>query len=256
MSKRIVVIPDTQIPLEDRKATAAVLGFIGEYQPDEVIHIGDLMDYPKPSRWSKGTAAEFQGSVFAESDYAKRHFLEPLRNVYEGPVGVIEGNHDERPRVYLATYAPALSESKAFNFENLLDFDGFRITKLPDIYEFAPGWIATHGHRAGIRLNQQPGRTALNAAMSKFQRSVIMGHTHRLAALPNSYGYNGKVTKTLWGIEVGNLMDMKRAQYLKGGAANWQQGFVILHVDGSYVSHDLIVIQNRRFTVQGNTFKF
>src|SRR5690606_4298453 len=76
--KRIVVIPDTQIPLEDRKATAAVLGFIGEYQPDEVIHIGDLMDYPKPSRWSKGTAAEFQGSVFAESDYAKRHFLEPL----------------------------------------------------------------------------------------------------------------------------------------------------------------------------------
>src|SRR5690606_8182443 len=196
-----------------------------------------------------------------------------LRNVYEGPVGVIEGNHDERPRVYLATYAPALSESKAFNFENLLDFDGFRITKLPDIYEFAPGWIATHGHRAGSRLNQQPGRsapagrragarldqqpgrTALNAAMSKFQRSVIMGHTHRLAALPNSYGYNGKVTKTLWGIEVGNLMDMKRAQYLKGGAANWQQGFVILHVDGSYVSHDLIVIQNRRFTVQGNTLK-
>src|SRR5690606_7010441 len=85
VSKRIVVIPDTQIPLEDRKATAAVLGFIGEYQPDEVIHIGDLMDYPKPSRWSKGTAAEFQGSVFAESDYAKRHFLEPLRNVYEGP---------------------------------------------------------------------------------------------------------------------------------------------------------------------------
>ena len=40
MSKRIVVISDTQIPYDDRKALKAVVKFIGDYNPDEVIHIG------------------------------------------------------------------------------------------------------------------------------------------------------------------------------------------------------------------------
>ena len=53
MTKRIVIIPDTQIPYDDRKALNAVIRFIGDWQPDEVIHIGDLMDYPTPARWRR-----------------------------------------------------------------------------------------------------------------------------------------------------------------------------------------------------------
>ncbi|MGJ3559604.1 metallophosphoesterase family protein [Streptomyces sp. INA 01156] len=55
--KRVVVISDTQMPFEDKRALKNVIDFVGEYQPDEVIQIGDLVDYPTPSRWSAGTGS-------------------------------------------------------------------------------------------------------------------------------------------------------------------------------------------------------
>lgn len=252
MVKRIFVMPDTQLPDDDRKALNAVINFVGEYQPDEVVHIGDLMDFPQPSRWSKDSAAEFQGSVFEDADNAKRRLLKPLRDVYDGPIGVIEGNHDERPRVYLARYAPALAESRAFHMDTMLGFDDFGIKWLPDFYPLAPGWVATHGHKGGIRLTQDAGKTALNAAI-RFNESVVMGHTHRLGAVPKSFGYDGNI-RTLWGVEVGNLMNMKLAGYLKGATANWQQGFAILHIDGDHVRAETIAISSGKFVVDGNVF--
>ncbi|UJD21155.1 metallophosphoesterase [Mycobacterium phage SororFago] len=254
MSKRIVVISDTQIPYDDRKALARVVEFIGSYRPDEVIHIGDLMDYPTPSRWTKGTKEEFQERIIPDSDQAKRRFLEPLRAVYDGPVGVHEGNHDRRPVDYLHSYAPALVEFvDQFRFENLLDFDGFGVTVLPEFNKVAPGWVTTHGHRGGIRLTQKAGDTALNAAI-RFNQSVVMGHTHRLGLKPETKGYGGKGS-ALWGMEVGNLMNMKLATYLKGGTANWQQGFGLLTIDGNHVKPELINIDNGRFTVDGEVWK-
>lgn len=254
MSKRVAIISDTQIPYDDRKALKALIRFLGDYQPDEVIHIGDLMDFPQPSRWNKGTAGEFEGSVFQDCEQAKRRFLEPLREVYDGPVGVHEGNHDERARVYLSKYAPALAESGAFNIETLLDFDGFGIELLPEFNKVAPGWITTHGHRGGINLSQIAGNTALNAA-KKMGVSVVMGHTHRMGIGSHTTGYGGSVAKLVTGMEVGNLMNMKLATYLKGGTGNWQQGFGMLTVDSSVVKPELVPILNGKFSVDGDTWE-
>lgn len=253
MSRRIVVISDTQIPYTNWKALSGVIRYIGDTQPDEVIHIGDVVDFPQPSRWSKGSAAEFEGSVFEDCEITKRRLLEPLRTVYAGPVGVHEGNHDSRPREYLSKYAPALAQSGAFDLPTLLDFEKYDITLLPDFYPVAPGWITTHGHRGGIRLNQNAGTTAINAAR-RFGKSVIMGHTHRLGLVPHSYGYGGNLHQ-LFGLEVGHLMDMDKAQYLKGATANWQMGFAILDVDGNHVHPQGIPIIRNRFTVDGVTWK-
>ena len=254
MSKRIVILSDTQIPYDDRRALKAVVRFIGDYQPDEVVHIGDCMDFPQPSRWNKGSAGEFEGSVFADVEQAKRRLLGPLREVYDGPIGVHEGNHDERARTYLAKYAPALAESGAFNIETLLDFDGFGIDLLPEFHKVAPGWITTHGHRGGINLSQIAGNTALNAA-KKFQTSVIMGHTHRMGIGSHTFGYGGNVARTVTGMEVGNLMNMKLATYLKGGTGNWQQGFGLLTVDGQSVKPETVPISGGKFSVDGVTWE-
>ena len=252
--KRIVILPDSQLPYDDRRVLKALIRFIGDFQPDEVVHIGDVMDFPQPSRWNKGTAGEFEGSVFRDADDAKRRLLEPLRAVYDGPVGIHEGNHDERPRTYLSKYAPALAESGAFNLDTLLDFDGFGVKMLPEFYDIAPGWISTHGHKGGISLSRHAGHTALNAA-SKFQKSVVIGHTHRVGLAAHSFGFDNKITKTVHGFEVGHLMDMKKAHYLKGAAGNWQQGFGLLTVDGQHVKPEPIFISKGRFTVDGQVWE-
>jgi hypothetical protein len=40
-------------------------------------------------------------------------------------------------------------------------------------------------------------------------------------------GFYGK-TSTLYGLEVGHMMDIKQASYLTSGSANWQTGMGIL----------------------------
>lgn len=232
----------------------AVIRFIGDYQPDEVIHIGDVVDFPQPSRWNKDTKGEFEGSVFKDAEYAIRKLIQPLRDVYAGDIGFLEGNHDLRPREYLARHAPALAESHAFDMDMLLEYDNYEIRKLPTFYNFAPGWLATHGHLGGIRLTQNAGATALGAA-KKLGASIVMGHTHRLGIASYSTGYGNTVNQTYTGMEVGNLMDMKQAGYLKGAAGNWQQGFGIINVDGKHVQATPVQISGKKFVVDGVTYQ-
>ncbi|BBC53848.1 putative DNA repair exonuclease SbcCD nuclease subunit [Mycobacterium phage PP] len=254
MTKRIVVISDTQIPFEDRKATRSLVQFIGDYQPDEVIHIGDLMDYPSPARWSKGAAEEFAKRLKGDNERGKQ-FLGAIRAVYDGPFGIHEGNHDLRPRQYLSKYAPALVEYEGFfNFENLLDFDGFGIELLPEFNEIAPGWVTTHGHRGKIRLTQVAGTTALGAAR-RFGSSVVMGHTHRLGISNHTEGYGGVSKRVLTGVEVGNLMNMQLATYLDGATGNWQQGFGLLTIEKNHVKAETVPIHKGRFTVDGHVWE-
>ena len=254
VAERIAICSDTQIPYDDRRGVKAFLRFIGDTQPDRLIHIGDFMDYPTPSRWTKGTAEEFSKRIKPDSEQAKKRFLAPLREVYDGPVLIHEGNHDKRPAQYLARYAPALVEYvEDFEFQNLLDFDGFGIEVAPEFYEIAPGWISTHGDVGGIRLSQKAGDTAYNAMIRFHNKSVVIGHTHRMGIKPHTFGY-GNRAQTFWSMEVGNLMNMGLAQYLKGSVANWQSGFGLLTVDGSHVKPEIVPITHGRFTVDGRTW--
>lgn len=246
-----VVISDTQMPFENRPALAGLIRFIGEYQPDEVIHIGDLMDYPTPSRWSKGSAEEFAQMMIKHNEWAKARLLGPLRDVYDGPIKVHEGNHDLRPRHYLEAYAPALAEyAEDFHIRSLLDFDGFGIESLPDFNPVAPGWITTHGHIGKISLSKDAGSTASNAAQ-KFGKSVVMGHTHRMGIRPITKGYAGAERQILWGVEVGHLMDQRKAAYLSGATGNWQTGFAILSTESNHTKPELVPINNGRFIADG-----
>ena len=253
MTETIVVIPDTHYPAHDKRALKAVIEFIGAIQPDQVIHIGDLMDFPQPSRWTKDTRAEFEGSVYEDAQKCFDGFLKPLRDVYDGHIGVHEGNHDERTHVYMEKYAPALSRTNMFDFDQLCRFGELGIEKLPPFYDVAPGWVTTHGHRGGIRLNQNGGMTALNGAR-RIGKSIVMGHTHRQGKSSFTTGLAGKA-ETITGVEVGHLMDQTQAGYLKGGTGNWQQGFAVLEIDGRHVNPRTIPITHGRFVYNGEVFK-
>lgn len=250
--KRILIYPDAQIPYHNPRQVRSLHSYIAATKPDSVVIIGDFMDYPAPSRWSKGTAEEYQGSVLKDSETGKR-VLGDLRRGYDGPIYFVEGNHDARPRQYLAKYAPALAESTAFNIDTLLDFNSHGVELAPDFFDLAPGWVATHGH-LGISLSQIPGKTALNAVRA-LGKSVVIGHVHRLALCPDATGYTGRLT-TKWGMEVGHVMDIRKASYLKRGAANWQSGFGMLYVEGKFVKPEVIPIEpNGMFVADGKVWR-
>ncbi|WP_405814119.1 hypothetical protein OG241_06040 [Streptomyces sp. NBC_01390] len=241
------MISDTKIPYQDERAVQSLLTFLRDFQPDEVIQIGDLMDYPASCRWSAGTRAELALKVRKDGESAKRIFLAPLRKVYTGSVKVLEGK-------CLDTQVSALAaDGEALHYRNLLDFDGFGIEPVKPIYRFAPGWGATHGHEMK-GLNQIADHVIAVKARN-VGISIVTGHTRRLALSPETTGLTGDF-RTLYNFEVGHLMDPRKAGFLMGRRpASGALGFGLFYIEGLSVTPQAVSIQpNGSFVVEGNTY--
>jgi hypothetical protein len=114
----------------------------------------------------------------------------------------------------------------------------------------APGVLMGHGDEG--RMYTTAGLTGLNLALRTGQNCVI-GHTHRQGISSASRGFGGRLT-TIWGLECGHLMDLRSsgASYIREKAANWQQGFAILYVEGNHVVPQLVPINEKgKFIVEG-----
>ncbi|MCY0923660.1 hypothetical protein OS965_36905 [Streptomyces sp. H27-G5] len=251
--KRIVVLPDVQAPLEDPRMVRNWITFVKDFEPDEVLGIGDTCDFTAPSRWNKGSRGEFEDDVYDQAAYTKRKVLAPVREVFDGRFGILRSNHGDRPRDYLRKYAPALANTGAFDEPELLDYHGFDIADLGDFYDFADGWTATHGH-LGFSSSRYAGGSAMSAARA-MGKSVVMGHVHKLGLINESRGYKGNL-QTLTGVEVGHFMDINKATYLKRGATNWQAGFTVLYIGkyGDVTPVPVPMASDGSFTVEGQRY--
>ncbi|MEN4446422.1 hypothetical protein [Mycobacterium sp. SM3041] len=142
--------------------------------------------------------------------------LDHLREAFDGPIGVHGGHFEVRHRV----------------------------TKLPAFHDIAPGWIST-GTDTENEGGQVPGNTALRSARWH-GKSVVMGHTHRLGIVSETHGYGGTITRTLTGIEVGHLVDLKTAPTADRIR---QQGCDVLTVEGQHVRTEPVPTVAARRTV-------
>jgi hypothetical protein len=147
------------------------------------------------------------------------------------PFIIQRSNHTDRIQTYIRKYAPAFGSLESLKIEELLGYDSLNIQYLHKFKELLPGWVMAHGDEG--RSIQTPGSTAMNLAR-KLGKSVVCGHTHKLGVQHETTGLYGK-NKTIYGLEVGNLMDIKQASYLSSGVANWQQGIGILIQKGRNV---------------------
>ena len=253
-SKRYVVLSDLQIPLHDARSITAVIQFISDWEPNEILCVGDEADFWEISRWEKGGKLEFAGTFQENIDKTTEIMTRFREAAPDAPFHVMRSNHGEtRVKSYIKRYAPALDTLRALEYEKLLNYDDIGIKYHRGIYQFAPGWGLAHGDE-GSTL-QTPGGTALGLA-KRFGISIVCGHTHKMGIQHHHFGYNGKVTQHLWGVEVGNLMDMTKATYLPSGHGNWQQGFTLLYGRRGNITPVLVPIIGRSFTVEGKTYKW
>lgn len=233
--KTIVAVSDLQVPYQHKGAVSALIKFVKAFKPDEVICVGDEIDMPQVSRWNKGLAGEYVGKLSRDRDATVR-ILADLKVSH-----VMRSNHGDRLKNYLAQYAPGLSDDPDFQYERYMRFDDIGVTYHRKMFEFAPKWLLAHGDEGG--LSQEPGKTALNLA-KRAGKSIVCGHTHRAGLQPYTTAHNGKFVATIYGMEVGCLMQLAQAAYLKSGGANWQLAFGIFNVDGAHVSPHLVYMRN------------
>jgi hypothetical protein len=251
-----VAISDMQCPDMDMKAIESVYRFIGATNPDGILIVGDEADQPEPSRWNKGYAGEYAGTLQKGLDVT-HDVLAGFRDALgEGkPIHLMRSNHGDRIRTYIHRYAPALASLRGLSYEGLLGLEEIGVTYHSKPYEFAPGWVLAHGDEGS--LSQAAGGTALGLAR-KWGKSVVCGHTHRAGLVHHHLSLNGKVNTPLFGLEIGHLMQYgggkSKADYLKAGSANWQQAIGLIDVDGKRVQPTLLPIFNSTVVYNGVTY--
>lgn len=253
-SKTIVVMPDVQAPLHDRALVEKFIYFLKDFEPDELAQVGDFTDSTEISRWVRGKKTEFAGDLQAGFDAAS-NILGDIREVFDGRFRIVRSNHDDRLELYIESCAPGLASLSALSIENLAGFNEHDVEFVRDeVVELAPGWVMSHGDEGS--LSPVAGKTAFGLAKNKFGTNTVCGHTHRAGMTSESTGYNGKIRRTLTGLEVGHFMDLTQADYLKkkGVAMNWQQAFGILEIYGDKVFPRLITVEDGMFAVDGQLY--
>ena len=138
--KTILCIPDTHVPDHHARAFDNVTQFVADFEPDEILQLGDFLDCPGPARWNKGVAEEYSSDLQAELDLAHK-LLGNIREFHEGPFNYIQGNHEARISNYLRLYAPAFASLGALRLESLLGLSelGIELQKQP--FKLAPGLL-------------------------------------------------------------------------------------------------------------------
>ena len=244
--KRTVVISDLQVPYYDPKAVHNVAKFIRKWRPDRVVTVGDEIDLPQLSRWERGLAGEFAGTLDAD----RRKTQEVLFDL--GVTDMVRSNHTDRLYNSIKTRLPAFADLPELRFENWLGLPDLGIKFHRDPFPVAKGWIVLHGDEGSV--SQKGGQTALGLAI-RHGKSVVCGHTHRAGLSGLTMASGGVLGGILWGLEVGNLMNFKDAKYLKGGSGNWQQGFGLIYERKGQVTP--VFVPGERdgsFTVEGKIY--
>jgi predicted phosphodiesterase len=244
--KSVVVISDLQAPYHDEKAVNAIASFIKWYKPSSVVSVGDEIDLPQISRWEEGRGGEWKYDLGKHRDIT----VEILKKLQVQHIS--RSNHSDRLYNKINSKAPGLLGLPELELENFLRLPQLGITYHKEPFELAPNWLLVHGDESNVQPTA--GATALGLA-KRSGMSIVCGHTHRMGLTHYTTGWSGK-TRTVWGMEVGNLMDYKHARYIKAGLFTWNKGFGLLHVDGQTVMPQLVPIVNNSFTVNGKVWRW
>jgi len=243
--KKILIVPDLQIPYHDEVAVRNVIRFSKTFKADQTVTLGDEMDMQELGRWSEGKADWFAQTL----DENRNLTVDILWEL--GVTDMIRSNHTDRLYNQISSKIPALGSLPELRFERFLKMDELGIKFWRDDMPIAPGWVAVHGDHTPIK--PQGGLSALEGARRR-GKNVISGHTHRAGRSSFTEATGGRVGRILQGVEAGHLMDTRKASYTKG-VMNWQQAFAIMYVKDKNVQVDLIHIEkDGTFIVGGKSY--
>lgn len=249
-----LILPDIQYPYHDALMLKKLISVASDIQPDAILQIGDAIDFPQVSQWSKGNAGEYTADLQEHVTGFRRDVLAPLRAVApDAEITWIEGNHDLRIRDFVRKYAFPLSVLKALEVPELFALNELAISYVNGPIRVATNTYAIHGHESG---GYAASPTAWNTKfVNRYgsDKNFVFGHTHQPFIIHRAFGYEGKVSPRFT-MNVGSIMDPVAASYVKDGAVSWVMSFALLRDDGKRVWPELITATDRKFYVNGERY--
>jgi predicted phosphodiesterase len=248
--KLTILVPDIQHPYEDKLVMSKLIKVISDMQPDAIVQIGDGIDFPQMSKWTRGQKGEYADTLQQHIDGFKGLLTQIREAAPKARITWLEGNHDLRIQEYIRSQGPALGTLRALETGNLFGLKELAIEYLKGPLHIATNTYAVHGHESG-------GYAATPSAWDlKFikrygsDKSLVFGHTHQPFLSTRAIGFNGKVSPRFT-MNVGSVMDPTHAHYVKDGSVSWTMSFGIIRDDGKRVYPELILATDRGFFLNG-----
>lgn len=247
MSKRqsTLIIPDIQYPFHDHVLLKKIINVVRDRQPDQIVQIGDGIDFPTVSQWSKGTAGEYADTLQEHIDGYRADVLVELRSAApDASIVWLEGNHDLRLREFVRKYAAPLTNLRALEVESLVDLRDLDIRYERGPLRIATNTLAVHGHEAGGYCASASAWDTKFTKRYGSDKNFVFGHTHQPFLITRAFGYDGRVSPRFT-MNAGSIMDPVAATYVKDGAVSWQPSFAWLEDDGKRVWPELVTFVDR-----------
>ena len=244
-TKSTLIIPDVQYPYHDSLLLSKLIKVAKDHQPDQIVQIGDGIDFPQVSQWSKGTAGEYADTLQEHINGYQGEFLTPLRDAAANAKIVwLEGNHDLRLREFVRKYAAPLAPLKALEVSSLFALQDFDVSYERGPLRIATNTLAIHGHESGGYCASASAWDAKFAKRYGSDKNFVFGHTHQPFIQSRAFGYAGKVSPRFT-MNVGSIMDPVAATYVKDGAVSWVPSFAWIEDDGKRVWPELVLFNDR-----------
>jgi hypothetical protein len=242
----VVFLSDLHVPYEDKKAVRAVIDLIEDLQPHRIVLNGDIQDFYRVSRFDKDW--ERTDTLQDEIDTGNFYRMKFRDAAPNAVIDETEGNHEARLGIYLDRNADALGSLRSLRLPALLQHKTYQITGHGDEgFLLRPDFWIKHGEIA----RQDAGMSA-KAQMLKAFTNGLTGHTHRLGEFTVRVGM-GKVYR--W-FENGCLCNIDDADYIRGGAPNWMQGFSVgqFSTNSDKFKVELVEVEDGGFSYHGKTY--
>lgn len=219
----VVIIPDTHVPYEHKKAFALVQDVIKHYksQIKEVVFLGDFADFYAVN--GHGKHPQMLHNLTEEVAKVIEHFDWFDKIVPNAKKVFIEGNHEYRLERFISNTCPQL----------------FGVTSTEDILKISgrPNWkFIPYGPNQSYRIlesylkaRHEPLASSAKATASKALCSLVYGHIHRIeeSHLVGLDGTNHVCFSVGW---LGDKRMDKVFGYVKQHH-QWQLGFGMAYVD-------------------------
>lgn len=214
--ERWVILPDMQVPYEDKRSLAAVESYMAAHRWDGYLNLGDFLDFNELSSYVEGKPGAVKENVADTFEAGRTILLRHAkilrsRNV-DARMVLIQGNHDYRAVSYAEKH-PELREHLDVRKNLQLD---------PMDVEWVPSWEKGKLFRLGnayFTHGLLTGKYAASKMVDHFGVCIYFGHDHGVS-------FHAKVRhgddKTLEGGSLGCLCRYDQ-KYLKGAPTNWQQ---------------------------------
>ena len=212
--KKVLFVSDIHCPYQDKSALKAMYHFMDWFKPDEVIILGDLVDFYAVSRFSRQPERVLK--LQKELDESVGVLKEIRKHSGKVKITFLRGNHEDRLKRYLWSEAQELSGLRALRLEELLQFEKLKISYEDKNQIHYGSVIIKHG-----TLVRKFASYTAKGEFEKNGLSGVSGHTHRLA----QYRHTNEADSYVW-TESGCLCQLD-ADYMDGQKPNWNQGFSV-----------------------------